>query len=117
MSVSNLFSAWNGSMLGRKKTRPTNNYAIPSASTFNADVSGRREEEGDKTYTIDDAIEKLGFGPFQFKLALICGFVLVAPYSILYLCIMDGLYKVILFSERRCYGNHVVEHSGTSTGL
>lgn len=84
MSASNLFSAWNGNTLGRKKTRPTNNYTMPSANTFNADVSSRRGEDGGKTYTIDDAIEKLGFGPFQFKLALICGLVLVAPYSILY---------------------------------
>lgn len=80
MPTTNFFSALNGNMLGRKKTRPTNNFTIPSASAFNANVSGRRGEDGGETYTIDDAIEKLGFGPFQFKLAVICGLVLVPLY-------------------------------------
>jgi hypothetical protein len=45
-------------------------------------ISGRlsknsRRDDTEQTYTIDEAIEKLGFGPFQFKIALISGIILV----------------------------------------
>ena len=47
----------------------------------------------DDTYTVDEAVDAMGFGPFQFKLLAICGLFTVSVTIELEDCYLWALYR------------------------